>query len=300
MPLDEQPDIRELSKVGEPVSAEELEAGARGTRATGHRVTAEALLQFDRPTGLRLRRAGRRRYLERGRPRALLPSAAPRASPALLSADAPHEFTVQSAIIPKDTGHRRTARSDSWLPATTADRSGVAWAAPCRRPRSGTTGAGGRIACADPRHGHSFVFLTNGLEQNVLTEGRRTTAIALARRCARPRTRSLAHESDRVAGQAELSTRVPSTVNDFLDRAEPCTATGSASSTSPTAGAVAGDAHVAGGREPGPGAGRRASTRSASPRGAGRDRVAELGPDAHFVLRRERRRAASSCRSTSG
>ena len=54
-------------------------------------------------------------------------------------------------------------------------------------PRTfGHNGAGGQIAFADPDTGISFVFLTNGLEQNVLIEGRRTTAIALARPCARP------------------------------------------------------------------------------------------------------------------
>jgi CubicO group peptidase (beta-lactamase class C family) len=42
----------------------------------------------------------------------------------------------------------------------------------------GHNGAGGQIAWADPRTGLSFCYLTNGLEQNVLRQGRRTTAIA--------------------------------------------------------------------------------------------------------------------------
>jgi CubicO group peptidase (beta-lactamase class C family) len=42
----------------------------------------------------------------------------------------------------------------------------------------GHNGAGGQIAWADPATGLSFVYLTNGLDRNVLREARRTSGIA--------------------------------------------------------------------------------------------------------------------------
>jgi CubicO group peptidase (beta-lactamase class C family) len=49
----------------------------------------------------------------------------------------------------------------------------------------GHNGAGGQIAWADPASGLSFVYLTNGLDRNVLREWRRTTGLASrAARCA--------------------------------------------------------------------------------------------------------------------
>lgn len=46
-------------------------------------------------------------------------------------------------------------------------------------PRTfGHDGAGGQIAFADPETGISFCYLTNGLDQNLVRESRRTTALA--------------------------------------------------------------------------------------------------------------------------
>jgi CubicO group peptidase (beta-lactamase class C family) len=46
-------------------------------------------------------------------------------------------------------------------------------------PRAfGHAGAGGQIAWADPGSGISFCFLTNGLERNVIQEGRRGIALS--------------------------------------------------------------------------------------------------------------------------
>jgi CubicO group peptidase (beta-lactamase class C family) len=51
----------------------------------------------------------------------------------------------------------------------------------------GHNGAGGQIAFADPATGLSFAYLTNGLDQNVVREARRNTAIASrAADCAAP------------------------------------------------------------------------------------------------------------------
>jgi CubicO group peptidase (beta-lactamase class C family) len=51
----------------------------------------------------------------------------------------------------------------------------------------GHNGAGGQLAWADPATGLSFVYLTNGMDANVLRSARRTTALAsLAGRCGVP------------------------------------------------------------------------------------------------------------------
>jgi CubicO group peptidase (beta-lactamase class C family) len=42
----------------------------------------------------------------------------------------------------------------------------------------GHNGAGGQIAWADPATGLSFVYLTNGLDRNVIREWRRTSGLA--------------------------------------------------------------------------------------------------------------------------
>ena len=45
-------------------------------------------------------------------------------------------------------------------------------------PGFGHNGAGGQIAFADPESGLSVVYLTNGLDQNLIREQRRVTAVA--------------------------------------------------------------------------------------------------------------------------
>ena len=83
--------------------------------------------------------------------------------------------------------------------------------------------------------------------------------------------------------------RVPLTVADYLDRAEPSTDGGRSCSTSPIS------PRRRGARSPPrpdgrarPRAGRRARRARRRARRAGRDRLAELGPPAHRVLRRQR------------
>ena len=42
----------------------------------------------------------------------------------------------------------------------------------------GHNGAGGQIAWADPESGLSFVYLTNGMDQHLVREGRRGVALS--------------------------------------------------------------------------------------------------------------------------
>jgi CubicO group peptidase (beta-lactamase class C family) len=55
-------------------------------------------------------------------------------------------------------------------------------------PRTfGHNGAGGQIAWADPETGLSFAYLTNGMDQHVIRQGRRSIALSsLAALCATP------------------------------------------------------------------------------------------------------------------
>jgi CubicO group peptidase (beta-lactamase class C family) len=51
----------------------------------------------------------------------------------------------------------------------------------------GHNGAGGQIAWADPETGLSFAYLTNGMDQHVIRQGRRSIALSsLAALCATP------------------------------------------------------------------------------------------------------------------
>ena len=96
--------------------------------------------------------------------------------------------------------------------------------------------------------------------------------------------------------------KVPLTVNDFLDRAELVYGDRVGIVDEPDQPArVVGRAHLAPDRPSGPGPRPPALDALGVGAGrAGRDRVAQLGPAAHVVLRRQRVRAACSCRSTSG
>ncbi len=178
VPVEEQGDVLELSTVGQMVTADELEAimGIREIPAT--EVTADALLQFNWPEVRALGVPGGGgitdavdlvRFYQ-----ALLAG-----SPKLLSASALYELTVHVRNHLKDYLGTPANRTLGLHVAGDDGRSHMRGMGRTVSPRAfGHNGAGGQIAFGDPDTGISFVYLTNGLEQNVLTEGRRTTAIA--------------------------------------------------------------------------------------------------------------------------
>ncbi|HEY1739070.1 MAG TPA: serine hydrolase domain-containing protein, partial [Acidimicrobiia bacterium] len=178
VPRDEQADICELAKVGELVSADELEKaiGIRSLPVTD--VTAEALLQFNNPDARAVGVPGGG-GISNATDLACFYQALLAGSPALLSANALYEFTVNVRNHLKDYMGTPANRTLGLVVAGDDGRSQLRGMGRTVSPRAfGHNGAGGQIAFADPDTGISFVFLTNGLEQNVLTEGRRTTAIA--------------------------------------------------------------------------------------------------------------------------
>lgn len=178
VPPADQDDVRALVPVGEVATADELREVLGIPELPVTEVTPEALLSFNRPE---VRAVG-------------VPGGG-------AVSDAADVARFYQALLHDDLG--------IWDPAVLADVTGVVRntfvdyrGVPASRTRGlvvagddgranvrgfghtvsarafGHDGAGGQIAWADPGTGLSFCFLTNGLEQHVLREWRRTTAIA--------------------------------------------------------------------------------------------------------------------------
>ncbi|GIU86353.1 MAG: serine hydrolase [Acidimicrobiia bacterium] len=178
VPPGQQHDVRPLVPVGEPASPAELRDALGIDELPVTEVTPEALLSFNRPE---LRAVG-------------VPGGGG-------VSDAADVARFYQALLHD--------RAGVWDPAVLADATGVVrntfpdyLGVPANRTRGlvvagddgrahlrgfgrtvsprafGHSGAGGQIAWADPATGLSFCFLTNGLDQHVLREWRRTTAIA--------------------------------------------------------------------------------------------------------------------------
>ena len=75
--------------------------------------------------------------------------------------------------FPDSWAAREPRRSASSSRATTGTPTGAAWATRCRPARSATTAPAARSPGPTPTTGLSFCYLTNGLDQNALREGRR-------------------------------------------------------------------------------------------------------------------------------
>ncbi len=178
VPVEQQTDVQELSTVGEMAGPDELEAaiGIRTLPVT--EVTAGALLQFNRPDVRALGVPGGGGVSD-AVDLACFYQALLAGSPKLLSASALYELTVHVRNTLKDYLGTPANRTLGLLVAGDDGRSQLRGMGRTVSPRAfGHNGAGGQIAFADPDTGISFVYLTNGLEQHVLREGRRTTAIA--------------------------------------------------------------------------------------------------------------------------
>jgi CubicO group peptidase (beta-lactamase class C family) len=178
VPIDQQGDIVDLVLTGDPASPDELEAAIGIRELPLTEVTADALMAFNQPE---VRAVG-------------VPGGGGvtnAADLALYYQALLHDPTAiwKPEVLTDVTGNVRNHLPDYM--GTPANRSlGLVIAGDDGRtalrgmgrtvsPRAfGHNGAGGQIAWADPDTGLSFCYLTNGLEQNVLREGRRTTAIA--------------------------------------------------------------------------------------------------------------------------
>ena len=178
VPLDEQGDVNELVNTGEPATRDELMAAIGIPEIPVTEVTPEALLSFNAPA---VRAVG-------------VPGGGGISNAADLALF--YQALLHDAAGIWDAGVLADARTrvrntyPDFL-GTPANRTrGLVLAGDDGRANLrgmgrtvsagtfGHNGAGGQIAWADPVSGVSFVYLTNGMDQNVLRAARRTTGIA--------------------------------------------------------------------------------------------------------------------------
>ena len=180
LPLDEQNDIAELVTVGEPATPDELEAAFGIREIPVNEVTDHALVEFNSPDA---RRAG-------------VPGAGAVASAADVALVYQALLTNpgdlwDAGVLTDATSNVRNRFPDPWLGVPANRTLGLVVAgddghAHMRMnfgrtvsPRAfGHAGAGGQIAWADPATGLSFCYLTNGLDSNLLRQGRRGLALS--------------------------------------------------------------------------------------------------------------------------
>ena len=163
------------------------QGGVRRRQPARHRGHPRGAARVQRPGQRRHRRARRGRRHAGLRPRPVLPGAVAqpgRDVEARRRSPMPRRWCA-TASPNGGPASRPTAASACCWPATTATATSAAWAAPSRRGAFGHNGAGGQLAWADPATGLSLGYCTNGLDQHVVREPRRGTAISsLAGVCA--------------------------------------------------------------------------------------------------------------------
>jgi CubicO group peptidase (beta-lactamase class C family) len=178
-PLDQQDGVAHLQNVGDVASPDELEAtlGIRELPFTD--VTAEVLIEFNRPE---LRALG-----------------VPGGGGVMRATDLALFYQAllhnpngiwDAAVLADGTGNVRNRLPERWSGITANRTLGLIVAGDDGRanlrgfghtgsPRSfGHNGAGGQIAWADPESGLSFAYVTNGMDQHVIRQGRRGIALS--------------------------------------------------------------------------------------------------------------------------
>ena len=178
-PIEAQDGVAELVNTGELATPDELEAvlGVRELPIT--EVTPEALLEFNAPEVRALGVPGGGGVM-RAADLALFYQAL------LHNPDGIWDPTVLADV----TGRVRNNLPERWTGVTANRALGVVIAGDDGRanlrgfghtgsPRSfGHNGAGGQIAWADPDSGLSFAYVTNGMDQHVIRQGRRGIALS--------------------------------------------------------------------------------------------------------------------------
>lgn len=179
LPPADQHDVAPLQLAGEPAGPDELEAALGIRELPVGEVTPEALLLIGTPEGLAVGVPGGG-AVATAADIALYYQALLHDSRGLWDPDALHELTaVVRNELPDPVFGLPTMRTRGLM---TAGADGKAHLRGFGRTVSaaafGHDGAGGQIAWADPATGISFCYLTNGLDQNLIREARRTTALA--------------------------------------------------------------------------------------------------------------------------
>lgn len=178
IPTSDQDDIALLASVGEVATPDELEAALGVRDLPVSEVTNEVLLAFNNPE---VRALG-----------------VPGAGGVMHAADLARFYQAlldnpgiwDPEVLADATGRVRNDLPERWTGVTASRALGVVIAGDDGRDhlrgfgrvgsprRFGHNGAGGQIAWADPETGLSFAYLTNGLDEHVLREARRSIALS--------------------------------------------------------------------------------------------------------------------------
>jgi CubicO group peptidase (beta-lactamase class C family) len=170
--------VNQLIPVGEPASPDELEAviGIRELPIT--EVTIDALLAFNEPANRAVGVPGGG-AVSTASDLALYYQALLHNPGGLWNADVLADATSNVRNRMSDYLRVPANRSLGLVLAGDDGKSNLRGMGHCVSPRAfGHNGAHGQIAWADPDTGVSFCYFTNGLDQNVIRESRRTSGIA--------------------------------------------------------------------------------------------------------------------------
>lgn len=184
VPEDQQSDVARLSGRGEVATPDELEAAIGVRELPVTEVTEAVLLGFNEPPNLALGVPGG----------GAVSTAADFALFYQALLDDPGAVWARDVRLDGISEIRNRFPDERGVPAnrtlglvvagTDGKSAGRGFGHTVSAEAFGHNGAGGQIAWADPATGLSFVYLTNGLDRNVLREWRRTSGIASrAARC---------------------------------------------------------------------------------------------------------------------
>ncbi|MBX7160103.1 MAG: beta-lactamase family protein [Acidimicrobiia bacterium] len=185
LPADDQGDVAHLQIVGEAATPAELEAALGVSEVPATEITPQALLLLGTPEVLTVGLPGGG-GVATAADMAVYYQALLHDTGGLWEPHALAELTgVVRNELPDPVFGIPAMRTRGLMTAGTDGLSHMRGFGRTVSPRAfGHDGAGGQIAWADPDTGISFCYLTNGLDQNVVREARRTTALAsLAGNC---------------------------------------------------------------------------------------------------------------------
>lgn len=176
---DDQTDVSHVGLAGEPASPDELEAALGVREIPTGQIAPEALLLLGVPEILAVGIPGGG-GVATAADMAIFYQALLHDTGGLWKPDALAELTgVVRNELPDPVFGVPAMRTRGLMTAGGDGRSHLRGFGRTASPRAfGHDGAGGQIAFADPETGISFCYLTNGLDQNLVRESRRTTALA--------------------------------------------------------------------------------------------------------------------------
>ncbi len=177
-PSADQGDINELVAVGEVMTVDEIEAVFGVRELPVSEVTTELLLEFNRSEVREVGVPGAG-GVSNAVDLASFYQALLAGSREILSEEAMADFTENVRCSLPDFLGTPASRSLGLVIAGDDGKSGMrGMGKTVSAAAFGHNGAGGQIAFGDPATGISFVYLTNGIDEHMVRQARRTTAIA--------------------------------------------------------------------------------------------------------------------------